>query len=133
MGRPTYYDPKNGGSFSVLKEAPGINSPNPSDSETQFFITPDLKQAYWTAAHSDIYGIVTADLINGTYANMRPVLTPNNFTPPFAGKLIFMGEANITETPQGWVMYLMCAIAHGDKDGKPDDGKIYLCRARKRK
>ncbi len=134
----SHYDPV-AGIFSAVEKVTGLNGPSgAANSDTQIFITQDLSKAYWTALRKtllgdvSLYGIVTADRqSNGSYTNMRLIAYPNNNVAPFAGKLVWIGEANVVEVPQGWLMYMACGIANSDNAGQPDNIHIKLCVARK--
>jgi hypothetical protein len=131
----TTFTSANGGSFSPVQQVPGLNGTNSGDSDNQIFVTLDQTKAYWTAvrASPSLYGVVTADLVNGSFTNMHPLAYPNNYAPPFAGKLVWIGEANVAEVPEGSLLYMMCGVAQGDSGGQPDNVQLKLCRARKPK
>lgn len=99
--------------------------------DSQPFISPDQKQIYWTSVRDGQYGVFTADLQpNGDYGDIRPVLTGTT-APPFAGRLVLMGEANIARVPQGELMYLMCGIAESESGGYPTEVRLAVCVARR--
>jgi hypothetical protein len=123
------YNP-NTSTFSAVQAVPGVNGAAGTDKDYQPFFTPDKSKAFWTAVRSDDYAVYSADLSNGTYINSRPVVRPN-FYPPFTGKLSLVGEANLAEFPQGWLMYMICGIAQSESGGKPQNVQLKICVARK--
>src|SRR6266702_1522897 len=126
----TEYSPAGGGSFSPVQLVPGLNGSGVADEDTQPFITPDKSKAYWTGIRSAAYGVFSADLSGGNYINVHPIALPT-FVPPFAGKTVLIGEANVAEVPQGWLMYMMCGIAQSESGGQPRDVQLKVCVARK--
>ncbi len=118
-------------SYSPLELVAGINGTTLGDSDYQPFITQDKKHFYWTGVRSTAYAIFTADLVGGSYANVRAVVQPN-YTAPFTGKLVFVGEANIAETPQGSLMYMICGLATNEV-GITHGADLKICRAKKSK
>lgn len=119
-----------------MQRVPGLNGADANEEDQQLFISTDQKTAIWTAirATPGFYGIATATRpdIGSPFGAQRPLLAPNNFAPPFAGKLVWIGEANVAEVAEGWVMYLMCGMAGSDTDaGKPADIWIRVCFSRK--
>ena len=128
----TEYSPAGGGSFSAVQLVPGLNGAGVSDEDVQPFVTPDKSKAYWTAIRSTspAYGVFSADLSGGSYTNVHPVALPT-YAPPFTGKTVLIGEANVAEVPQGWLMYMMCGIAQSESGGQPRDVQLKVCVARK--
>lgn len=125
------YDPVTN-SFSAVQAVPGINSFTSTHSDTQPSFTHDKKHAYWTGVRDAAYGVFTAELVGNAYMNARPIIQPN-FVSPFAGKLSLIGEANIAEFPEGWLLYMMCGIAQSEQNNQPKDIKLKICVARKYK
>jgi hypothetical protein len=118
-------------SFSPVQLVPGINGSGPTDKDFQPFFSKDKSKAYWTVLRSNDYGVYSADLSpGGTYTNLRSVVRPT-FTSPFVGKLVLVGEANVAEVPEGWLMYMMCGIAQSESSGKATQIELKICVARK--
>ena len=126
----TEYSPAGGGSFSAPQLVPGLNGTATGDEDTQPFVAPDKSKAYWTGIRSTAYGIFSADLSSGNYINVHPVALPT-FVPPFTGKTVLIGEANVAEVSHGWLMYMMCGIAQSEISGQPRDVRLRVCVARK--
>lgn len=128
----TFYNPTTD-QYSAVTKVAGINGTDPGDDDTQFFISADKKHAYWTAIRitKQLYGIFTADVVNGAFVNARPVVLPNTQA-PFTGKLTFPGEANIVELPQGFLLYMICGMATKE-DGQVKGVNLKICRAKKDK
>ena len=126
----TEYSPAGGGSFSAVQLVPGLNGAGASDEDTQPFVTPDKSKAYWTGIRSAAYGVFSADLSGGNYVNVHPVAVPTSAS-PFTGNTVLIGEANVAEVPQGWLMYMMCGIAQSESGGQPRDVQLKVCVARK--
>lgn len=119
------------GIFSAAELLPGVNSTQAGDEDQQFSISPDKKHVYWTVTRSNFYGLYTADLVGTAYMNARPIVAPN-YVSPFTGKLGFLGEINVSETPQGWLAYFACGIATKET-GVSHGQHIWMCRMKKPK
>lgn len=127
----TTYDPSGGGSFSPVQKVNGINGVANGDDDTQVFVTPDKTSVYWTALRvGTAYGVFTADLSGGNYINVRQIVTPN-YGSPHIGKVHLIGEANVAEVPEGWLMYMMCGVAQNEVAGQATEIVLKVCRARK--
>lgn len=129
----SYFDPANGGSLTPVVKVAGLNGTDANDEDQQFYVSPDLSKAYWTAVRSNLFGIVTADRQpDGSYANMQLVMHPDyTLATPYAGRVVWVGEANVAEVPEGWLLYMMCGIAEGDLNGQPDRVRLNICRMKK--
>lgn len=117
----------NNQSFSSVELVPGVNGTAITDEDIQPSLSQDQNTMYWTGSRSNAYGIFTATKSNGIFANARPIIYPNNFAPPFVGKLIMIGEANVADVPGGQVMYLMCGIATSENSTSPTGVKLQIC------
>ncbi len=127
-----------GGTFGPVTRAPGLNGADANDEDFQPFVSPDERTAYWTAIRTSppFYGIFTADRAspNDPFGTPRPVLAVTTFAPPFAGRVIFLGEANVAWVPEGQIMTLMCGTARADDDaGKPASSHLDICYTRRPK
>lgn len=128
----TFYNPSKD-QYSAITKVVGINGVDAEDDDTQFYISADKQHAFWTAVRPARaqYGIFTADVVNGVFVNARPVVEPTT-SAPFTGKLVFPGEANVVELPQGYLMYMMCGMATRES-GKTHGVQLKICRAKKNK
>ncbi len=119
----SYIDPN----FSAVELVPGVNGSSLTDEDIQPSVSADQNTMYWTGSRSNAYGIFQAVKVNGVIANIHPVIYPNNYAATFAGKLIFIGEANVADVKGGQVMYLMCGIATSDNGTNPTGVKLQIC------
>ncbi len=128
----TFYNPMKD-EYTPITKVAGINGDQPGDDDTQFYISADKQHAFWTAVRptKSQYGIFTADVVNGAFVNSRMIVEPTT-SAPFTGKLVFPGEANIVELPQGYLLYMMCGLATRES-GKTHGVKLKICRAKKNK
>ena len=113
-----------------MKQVPGLNRNGATDEDVQPFFMPDKSKAYWTGIRSAAYGIFSADLVGGSYVNEQAIALAT-LAPPFTGKTVLIGEANVAEVRQGWLMYMMCGIAQSESDGRPRDVHLKVFVARK--
>lgn len=113
---------------------PGINGGAAGDEDHQPFLSSDKKQIIWTLKRAAQYGVYTADLVSGTYTNMRSILelAPNFTLPDYTGNLAFIGEGNVAETDQGYLLYMICGVATKNT-GLTRGAELKVCRARKNK
>lgn len=131
----SYFDPVSQ-TFSPVDKVAGLNGTEALDEDMQVHITSDKKQAFWTATrYTSVgvgvdYGIYTADLVGTAYMNPRPILRPN-FSPPYTGMLIFPGEVNVVELPQGWLIYMICGIAQNESATASKGAVLKICRMKK--
>jgi hypothetical protein len=130
--RHIYYTTYANGAFSPIQKVPGLNGASAGDDDTQPSFSLDQNTAYWTSIRNNTYGIFTAERQNGSFTNIRPVATTTT-NAPFAGKVVFIGEANVAEFAQGWLMYMMCGVAESESNGQPTNIRLKVCIARKRR
>lgn len=121
----THFPPS--GPPTPIEPVPGLAGGD----DAQPFVSPDQQEIYFTSVRNGFYGVFTADRQgNGDYGNIRPVVTGTT-APPYSGRLVLMGEANIARVPQGELMYLMCGIAESESGGYPTDVRLAVCVARR--
>lgn len=108
--RGVYQASFSNGGFGAVKAVPGIAVSGGDD--TQPFITADQRRLYWTSVRNGTYGIFTASRSNKRtgFGDIHAVATPT-LAAPFAGKVVFIGEASLVETPEGDLLYMMCGEA----------------------
>ncbi len=133
----SYYNPSTG-LFSAVDKVAGLNGTQANDEDMQVFVSSDKKQVFWTATRHDSsgnpidYAIYTADLVGTAYLNSRVVARPN-FIPPYTGKLLFVGEANVVELSQGWIIYMICGIAQNESSTTSKGAVLKVCSMKKNK
>lgn len=116
-----------GGPPGTIGPVPGLTGGD----DSQPFVTPDQGRIYWTGIRDGQYGVFTAERsFNGDYVNIHPVVTGAT-APPFTGRLVLIGEANVADVPQGELMYLMCGVARSESGGHPTDIQLKVCQARR--
>jgi hypothetical protein len=130
--RTVYMTTLTGGSVSPVVPIPGIATADSDD--TQPF-TADQDTLYWASQRAGTYGLYTAThQLNGLYGNVHQIITPT-LAPPVSGKLVFIGEASIVETPEGSLLYLMCGVAYNEQGGATyfdaDNIRLQPCVARR--
>lgn len=127
----SYYNPSTN-SASAVSLVPGINGTNSGDEDHQPFLSTDKKQIVWTVRRAMQYGVYTADIVGGVYANVRPIieLAPNFSLADYTGNLVFLGEGNIAETDQGSLLYMICGVATKNI-GQTKGAELKVCRAKK--
>ena len=131
----SFFDPLTQ-TFSAVDKVAGLNGTEALDEDMQVHITTDKKQAYWTATRFTSvgvpvdYAIYTAELVGTAFMNPRPILRPN-FLSPYTGMLIFPGEVNVVEVPQGWLIYMICGIAQNESATTSKGATLKICRMKK--
>ena len=131
----SFFDPLTQ-TFSAVDKVAGLNGTEALDEDMQVHITADKKQAYWTATRFTSvgvpvdYAIYTAELVGTAFMNPRPILRPN-FISPYTGMLIFPGEVNVVEVPQGWLIYMICGIAQNESATTSKGATLKICRMKK--
>ena len=126
----SFFNPKLG-TYTALEKVAGVNGLAAGDEDYQPFISQDKKHFYWTGTRASAYAIFSADLYGTSFLNTRPVVQPN-YNAPYTGKLVFIGESNIVETSQGYLMYMICGIATNEV-GITHGAELKICRAKKSK
>ena len=126
------------GGVSAVTRVPGLNGAGPDDEDSQPYVSPDGTTAYWTAVRLSppFYGIYTATRAGTAdpFGAPRAVLEITTFAPPFAGKTVLLGEANVATVAEGTVMVVMCGTATKDLDGgSPGGRKLDVCFTRRPK
>jgi hypothetical protein len=131
-----FYTKLSQGVFSPVRLVAGLNA-NVSlgEEDEQPFVSLDEQHLYWTRHRVGSYGIYMADRVGeASYTNMRPVALPVQ-VPPIAGKVVFIGEANIANVKQGSLLYMMCGLALNEHNGNifldADNIRLKVCRARR--
>lgn len=99
--------------------------------DTQIFVSPDQKEIYFTSVRNGQYGVFTATLQpGGDYGDIRPVVTGTT-APPYTGRVVLMGEANVARVPQGELMYLMVGVTETESGGHPMEIRLKIAQARR--
>lgn len=99
--------------------------------DSQVFVSPDQREIYFTSVRNGQYGVFTATLQpGGDYGDVRPVITGTT-APPFTGRVVLMGEANVARVTQGELMYLMVGVAEAESGGYPTEIRLKICQARR--
>lgn len=121
------------GKFLPPALTPGLSTVKDGE-DTQPSVSPNGKEMYWTSIRNSTWGIYAGDrsLKTGEITNVRS-LALLNLTPPFLGKMVLIGEANVAEFGDKYLMYFMCAVADAEKDGKPTSAPLKVCVMRKDK
>jgi len=131
-----YYTEFSNGSYSNAALVPGINGTGNGqyDVDTQFAVLENKQTAFWTSIRNNTYAIHTADWSVNTFTNVRPILTISATSPPYANKIVRIGEPSVAELTEGYVMYFTCGIAQGDTAGNdPDNIQLRICFSKKAK
>lgn len=99
--------------------------------DTQVFVSPDQKEIFFTSVRNGQYGVFTATLQpGGDFGDIRPVITGTT-APPYTGRVVLMGEANVARVPQGELMYLMVGVAESESGGSPTEVRLKIAQARR--
>lgn len=109
----------------------GANSDDPRDKDTQPHIMPDGSKLYWTGIryNKGIYGILSADIVGEAVGEPAPIIWIDDFSPPFKGKAVLIGEPNVARVKEGLIMYFVCGKALDDEAKKRD---LNICFSKKR-
>ncbi len=128
-----YYATVTNGTLSGAQLVPGLSSSTSNDYEASF--SEDKTKAYWIRADTApaIFAIMTADWNGSAYSAVRPVISINNTTPPFDDKIVDIGEPNVVELPEGYLMYFRCVVALATSGGQPAQRQLRFCVSKKTK
>ena len=119
------------GSMSSAQQVPGLYTATSKDYEASF--SEDKSKAYWTRVDAPNFGIYTADWNGASYANVRPIVSINNFSAPYDNRIVDVGEANVVELAQGSILYFRCVVALSTTSGNPSGRQLRICFSKKAK
>lgn len=119
------------GAVSAAQEVPGLYTATSRDYEASF--SEDQSKAYWTRVDGASFGIYTADWNVNSFTNARPIIWINNFSAPWENKIVDIGEPNVVELSEGYVMYFRCLVALGTSGGQPSNRQFKICVSKKNK